>query len=96
LPECWQGQFGRPRNIGVWMVVPHCLMLCPWQERNGLSFQNFERSLVGLKFLLFRTLFDWVPIRGSVFFFFFLINKYFIDKERKTSTMRIYRAANER
>jgi hypothetical protein len=71
LPECWQGQFGRSRNIGVWMVVPHCLMLCPWQECNGLSFQNFERSLVGLKFLLFRTLFDWVFIRGSVFFFFF-------------------------
>jgi hypothetical protein len=52
------------------------------------------RSLVELKFLLFRTLFDWVSIRGSVFFF--LINKYFIDKERKTSTMRIYKAANER
>jgi hypothetical protein len=42
LLECWQCQFGRPRNIGVWMVVPHCLMLCPWQEHNGQSFQNFE------------------------------------------------------
>ena len=46
LLDCWQGNFGRHRNLRVWRVVPHCLMWCLWQERNGCSFEDCEQSIV--------------------------------------------------
>ena len=57
---------GRHRNIRVWKAVPHCLMWCLWRERNGHSFEDSKWTIVGLKLLFFRTLFDWVSARDSV------------------------------
>ena len=54
--------------MGVWTLegVPHCLLLCLWQECNGRSFEDCERSIVELKLLFFRTLLDWVIVKGFV------------------------------
>jgi hypothetical protein len=51
--HCWQGKFGRHRNIGVWRAVPHCLMWCLWWECNGHSFEDYKRTLVELKVFFF-------------------------------------------
>jgi hypothetical protein len=64
LLDCWQGKFGRHRNWGAWHAVLHYLMWCLWQERNGQKFEDRERSIVELKLLFFRTLFEWVSVRG--------------------------------
>ena len=34
LLACWQGWFGPPWNVHVWIIIPHCLMWCLWRERN--------------------------------------------------------------
>uniref|UniRef100_A0A2N9IMT1 Reverse transcriptase zinc-binding domain-containing protein n=1 Tax=Fagus sylvatica TaxID=28930 RepID=A0A2N9IMT1_FAGSY len=60
LLECWQGCFGKHRNILIWRVIPHCLMWCIWRERNGRSFENCERSYVEIKYFFLRSLYDWV------------------------------------
>jgi hypothetical protein len=67
LLVCWIDNFGRHPNIGVWRAVPHCLMWCLWRERNGRSFEDCERTIVELKLLFFRTLLDWMSVRGLSF-----------------------------
>ena len=34
LLACWQGWFGPPWNVHIWIIIPHCLMWCLWRERN--------------------------------------------------------------
>ena len=65
LLDFWQGPFGRHRNSAVWQAVPPCLMWCLRWECNAHSFEDCERT-IELKLLFFRTLFDWVSLRGSV------------------------------
>ena len=64
--DYWQGHFGRHQNIRIWMVVPHYLMWCLWREQNGCSFEDSKGTIVELKLLFFRTLFDWVTAKGFV------------------------------
>ena len=64
LLACWQGKFGRHRNAAIWMVVPHCLMWCIWQERNNRHFEDLERSVSDLKLFFLKTLLDWVVVLG--------------------------------
>ena len=59
-------KFGQHRNMGIWRVVPHCLMWCLWREHGGRSFDDCERTIVLLKLLFFQTLFEWVFVRGSI------------------------------
>ena len=42
------------------------LYLTAWRERNGRSFEDSERNIVELKLLFFRTLVDWVVVRGFI------------------------------
>ena len=46
-------------------MVPGCLMLVVWMERNQRSFEAKEKSLVQLQALCQSTLFDWARCRGS-------------------------------
>ena len=46
-------------------MVPSCLMLVVWMERNRHSFEAKEKSLVQLQALCQSTLFDWARCRGS-------------------------------
>ena len=64
LLACWQGKFGRHRNAAIWMVVPHCLMWCIWQERNNRHFEDLERSVSDLKLFFLQSLLDWVAVLG--------------------------------
>ena len=65
LLACWQGNFGHHSNGVIWMVVPHCLMWCIWRERNNQCFEDFERTIAGLKLFFFKTLLDWMSIIES-------------------------------
>ena len=65
LLACWQGKFGCHRNGVIWMVVPHCLMWCIWQERNNQRFEEYERIVADLKLFFFKTLSDRMSIIGS-------------------------------
>jgi len=62
LLACWQGKFGRHRNNISWMAVPPCLMWCIWLERNNWCFEDFERTVIDLKLLFFKTLLYWMSI----------------------------------
>ena len=68
LMDCWQGNLGGHRNIDIWRVVAHCLMWCIWRECDARSFEDYESTIVELKLLFFRTLFDSVSSRGSFSF----------------------------
>ena len=65
LLACWQGNFGHHCNGVIWMAVPHCLMWCIWRERNNRCFEDYERTIVGLKLFFFKTLSDWMSIIGT-------------------------------
>ena len=60
LLECWQGNFGKHRNLSIGRAVPHCLMWSIWRERNGHSFEDCEWSYVEIKLFFLCSLFDWV------------------------------------
>lgn len=55
---CWNAHFGKI-NGGIWKVVPLCSMLYLWREMNAHCFEGRELSLVKLKFLLLKTLYEW-------------------------------------
>ena len=61
----WQGPFGRQRNIDLWQVVPHCVLWCPWQERNNRCFKITEQSILEIKSLLLHSLFAWCSAFSS-------------------------------
>ena len=58
LFKSWMGKFSRHHNIAIWRLVPHCLMLCTWQEQNARSFKGCERSMLKLKSSFFQTLLE--------------------------------------
>ena len=55
---CWNARIGKI-NGGIWKVVTLCLMLYLWREMNAHCFEGRELSLVKLKFLLLKTLYEW-------------------------------------
>ena len=73
LLACWQGKFGRYRNVAIWMAVSHCLMWYIWRERNNWRFEDLERSVSDLKLFFLKTLLDCVVVLGFAFFFFGMI-----------------------
>ena len=64
LFDCWQGKFGRLRNVSIWRAIPHCLMWCLWRERNARTFEGSEHNVAELKLLFLQTLFDWISASG--------------------------------
>jgi hypothetical protein len=39
-----------------------CLIWCIWIERNARSFEDFERSVIKLKAVMFKSLYAWMAI----------------------------------
>jgi len=58
LFACWW-TFGRPRSVVSWRMVPTCLFLCVWKERNNRYFEDLERSLEDILSSFFHTLYLW-------------------------------------
>ena len=58
LVYCWSFWLGK-FNSDIWNMVPGCLMLIVWTERNQRSFEDIEKSLAQLQVLCQKTLFDW-------------------------------------
>ena len=56
--------FGK-HSLDTWNLVLPCLM---WKEWNSLTFEDNERSLDQLQFLLICTLFDWSWAWGFMHF----------------------------
>jgi hypothetical protein len=49
LFACWRGQFDRFKSVVVWKMISDCLMWCIRRERNGRSFEDCARKVVGVK-----------------------------------------------
>ena len=64
LVFCWNIWLGK-FSLDIWNMVPGCLMLVVWMERNRRSFEAKEKSLVQLQALCQSTLFDWARCQGS-------------------------------
>jgi hypothetical protein len=64
LLACWQGSFGKHRNIEIWRCIPHCVRWCILRERNHRSFDGCEQSVSTLKQFVLKTLFEWVFASG--------------------------------
>ena len=54
----WMGSFRNSSNAKVWGAVPLCVMWVLWRERNLRVFEGQERTVLDLKLVLLRTLFD--------------------------------------
>ena len=77
LLGCWQGSFGRHRNVYILSIVPHGLMWYLWRERNSCCFEDIERSIPDLKPFFFRTLLDWLfAFQNKYFPSFFLFPRF--------------------
>ena len=60
---CWWNWFGK-RSLGVWNLIPSCLMWIIWRERNNRTFENMESPVAKVIEMFFATLFDWSRARG--------------------------------
>ena len=60
LMACWMGSFRKSRHAGEWGAVLLCVMWVLWREQNQRVFKGQERTVVELKSVLLRTLFDWM------------------------------------
>ena len=56
----WMGSFRKSHHAEVWGAVPLCVMWVLWRERNLRVFEGQERTVLELKLVLLRTLFDWL------------------------------------
>ena len=45
-------------GVGVWGAAPACLMWCIWRERNHCTFEGMELSMLNLKFLFLKSLYE--------------------------------------
>ena len=71
LLACWRGRFGHHQNRYIWLIVPYCVLLCLWKERNSKCFEDNERSIPDLNLFFFRTLMiSWLLCETNHFFFF--------------------------
>jgi hypothetical protein len=43
----------------MWKMVPSCLLWCLLREMNAISFKDSERTLKGIKSLIFNILYLW-------------------------------------
>jgi hypothetical protein len=57
--DCWRGQMGSRSILGVWRIVPLCLMWSIWQKRNARCFENMKEQL---KNILAKSLFNWTGV----------------------------------
>ena len=63
LLSCWHQWLGK-HNSNIWNLIPGCLLWIVWLERNRRSFENMEKTLVELKILCKRSLFEWARCWG--------------------------------
>uniref|UniRef100_A0A2N9I8S1 Reverse transcriptase domain-containing protein n=1 Tax=Fagus sylvatica TaxID=28930 RepID=A0A2N9I8S1_FAGSY len=61
----WMGSFRKSSHADVWGAVPLCVMWVLWCERNLRVFEGQERTVLELKLVLLRTLFDWLHCSSS-------------------------------
>ena len=60
---CWHNWLGN-HTLDTWNLIPGCLMWIVWMEWNRCSFEDTEKTLVELKYLCQRSLFDWSQCSG--------------------------------
>jgi hypothetical protein len=58
LLTCWW-KSGSSRSATTWKMVPICIFLCIWRERNLRCFENVESSIEEVLELFLHTLFLW-------------------------------------
>ena len=79
LLVCWRDGFKGHQITNMWNTIPLCLVWCIWNEHNSRSFEGIE-SLLHLKFIFHRSLFDWLKIiwdfSCSCLWSFYLCNLY--------------------
>ncbi|KAG2707779.1 hypothetical protein I3760_05G162800 [Carya illinoinensis] len=66
----WPSIRGRQSIKAMWKMIPICILWSLWRERNDRTFEDKERSIEELKFLVFRTLYSWafaVDFNGLTF-----------------------------
>ena len=59
----WRNWFGK-HDLGVWNLVPSCLMWTLWTERNRRTFEDKTSSMDQLKGAFVNSLFDWARVWG--------------------------------
>jgi len=69
-PEAGWG--GHHCNIKVWSMVPPCLMWRIWRGHNTQNFEDCERTVIGLKAIMFKSLYVWMIAYNSSRFSNFL------------------------
>ena len=65
---CWSTSFKSYRSAHLWDFIPHCILWVIWRERNAQSFEDTERSVLGLKQFFLNSLFEWANASGHYHF----------------------------
>ena len=60
LFDCWQGCLKSHPCLGIWRLVPHCVLWCIWRERNDRHSEDCEWTMLEFKLFFFQTLYEWV------------------------------------
>ena len=54
--------------IWIWSAISHCLIWCIWMEKNAKCFEGLESSISSVKFILFKSLYEWLSASGQFSF----------------------------
>ena len=75
VPLCLLWCFWREQNAwcfegdepseGIGIAVPLCLFWCLWCEWNAQYFEGDELSVVKLKYIFLKTLYEWASLTSS-------------------------------
>ena len=68
LLACWWIGRGNLKIKELWNSIPRCVFWCIWRERNSRTFEDKERNLLDLKWLIMYTLMEWSNASGLTSF----------------------------
>ena len=63
---CWKGQFGKQHNTEIWKAIPSRILWNIWKEGNVHIFYWNELSIVTLKLVFSRVLYDGTMATSSL------------------------------
>ena len=69
VSACWSSGTMKHQSSDLWHTIPLYLMWCIWKEHNARTFDVVEDSLLCMKLLFLRSLFQWLMDIGDLAYF---------------------------
>ena len=68
LLTSWKRRFVRHHIASIWNAIPLCIMWSIWRECNAHGVEDSEKTILKLKPLQLKTLYNWITTSGCFYF----------------------------